>query len=171
MPARPLPKELILLRHAKADYPAIPVRDYQRPLSEFGFSQAVAIANWLETQNIRPGLILVSGANRTLQTIQPWRDAHPDTKVIELESLYGATPGEILAQVDAQTTALPILVVGHNPGMEYCLRYLLGKSQTETEKYMHMRPGDLAQLGQTENKPIWQPGEAELIRYYSALRD
>jgi len=163
-------KELILLRHAKAAHPDQPMRDFDRPLKNFGFDQAEAIADWLEQAGAKPDVVLVSAAKRTLQTIQPWLVRHPDVEVKELDSLYGATTGEILALADAEANAKLILVVGHNPGIEFSLSYL---AELDTQGQRHnqrMRPGDLAWLRRHKSEDTWQPGKAELLSRYSALR-
>lgn len=163
-------KQLILLRHAKAAHPDQPMRDFDRPLKDFGFDQAEAIADWLEKSDVEPDVVLVSAAKRTLQTIQPWLARHPNTAVKELDSLYGATTGEILSLADAEPAAGLILIVGHNPGIEFSLSYL---AELDTQGQRHnqrMRPGDLAWLRRYENEEVWQPGKAELLSRYSALR-
>lgn len=160
-------KQLILLRHAKAAHPQQPMRDYDRPLKSFGYEQAAAIADWLEQNTAKPDVVLVSAAKRTLQTIQPWRDRHPNAQIKELESLYGATTGEILSLADAETDAKLILVVGHNPGIEFCLHYL---AEEDGRHHQRMRPGDLAWLQRHQDEKSWQPGKAEVLNRYSALR-
>ncbi len=163
-------KELILLRHAKAAHPDYPIRDFDRPLTKFGFDQADAIADWLEQAQLTVDIVLVSAATRTLQTIQPWRTKHPDIKVKQLESLYGATTGEILALVDAEPNARKILVVGHNPGIEYALHYLQSPDSNNSAYNQRMRPGDLVHLQQANSEKNWEPGKVELITRFSALR-
>lgn len=163
-------KQLILLRHAKAAHPKQPMRDYDRPLKSFGFEQADAIADWLEQADAVPDVVLVSAAKRTLQTIEPWRTRHPDTTVKELESLYGATTGEILSLADAESKARLILVVGHNPGVEFCLHYLAEEDASQQRYNQRMRPGDLAWLRRHRDEKSWQPGKVELFCRYSALR-
>ncbi|MCF6262601.1 MAG: histidine phosphatase family protein [Xanthomonadales bacterium] len=163
-------KQLILLRHAKAAHPKQPMRDYDRPLKSFGFEQAEAIADWLEQAGVEPDVVLVSAAKRTLQTIEPWRNRHPNTVVKELESLYGATTGEILSLADAESEAGVTLVVGHNPGIEFSLHYLAEDDANQQRHHQRMRPGDLAWLQRHPDEQSWQPGKAELLCRYSALR-
>ncbi|MBE9548693.1 MAG: histidine phosphatase family protein [Proteobacteria bacterium] len=162
--------ELILLRHAKAAHPDQPMRDFDRPLKDFGFDQAEAIADWLEQSGAKPDIVLVSAAKRTLQTIQPWLARHPDTAVKELDSLYGATTGEILMLADAETKAKLVLVVGHNPGIEFSLRYLAELDAQGQRHHQRMRPGDLAWLRRYADEETWQPGKSKLLKRYSALR-
>ncbi len=151
--------QLLLLRHAKADHQSSP--DFERPLSEYGQQQAQKIADWLDNTELIPDRILLSAATRTRQTLQPWLERHPDAKPSICESLYGATPGEILALIDEVPTSKLVLVVAHNPGLEYLLRYLCGEAQT-------MRPGDIACLRQSHAEPSWLPGQAELLAHISS---
>lgn len=151
--------QLLLLRHAKADHQPGP--DFERPLSDFGQQQALKIANWLDKTELIPDRILLSAATRTRQTLQPWLERHPKVKPGICESLYGATPGEILALIDEAPSSKQVLVVAHNPGLEYLLRYLSGEAQV-------MRPGDIAWLQQSSDKQSWQSGDAELLAHISS---
>ncbi len=153
--------QLLLLRHAKADHPQVSVLDFERPLSEYGQQQAQRIADWLDKTELIPDRILLSAATRTRQTLQPWLERHPEVNPTICESLYGATPGEILALIDEVPDSTQVLVVAHNPGLEYLLRYLSGKAQT-------MRPGDIACLRQSPEESVWQSGQADLIAHISS---
>ena len=153
--------QLLLLRHAKAAQCDFPLPDFERPLSEHGRQQAINIARWLKQTDLIPDRILVSAATRTQQTLQPWLDQHPDKHADIHESLYGATPGEILGLIDETPGSKLVLVVAHNPGLEYLLRYLSGTDQT-------MRPGDIAWLRQQPDESTWQAGQAELLAHISS---
>lgn len=110
-------QRLILLRHAKSDYP-LGVPDHDRPLSSRGRSNAATIAD-----RLRPFLpthsriaVAVSTATRAQQT---WTIANRD---LDLDfwsdrSLYLADPATILEVASAFDTGVGI-VVGHNPGLE-----------------------------------------------------
>ena len=150
--------QLLLLRHAKAAHQSGP--DFERPLSEFGQQQAQKIADWLDKAELIPDRILLSAATRTCQTLQPWLKRHPEVEPTICESLYGATPGEILGLIDEDQSSKLVLVVAHNPGLEYLLRYLSAKAQT-------MRPGDIAWMRQPPEKPSWQAGNANLVAHIS----
>ncbi|MCF6263926.1 MAG: hypothetical protein L3J24_10120 [Xanthomonadales bacterium] len=69
-----------------------------------------------------------SAATRTRQTLQPWLNQHLQTQVNICKSLYSATLGEMLALIDEAPNSKLVLVVAHNPGLEYLLRYLQNPS-------------------------------------------
>ena len=111
-------KRLYLLRHAKA-VPADPQQDdFARELTVRGMHDAASMARYLHKNEMRPGLILTSGAARTRQTAElVLREL--ETKADIRDTLYLAEPGKILSQLQALPLALEsVLVVGHNPGIE-----------------------------------------------------
>jgi phosphohistidine phosphatase len=111
-------KRLYLLRHAKA-VPADPrLDDFARELTVRGMHDAAAMARYLRKNDMRPDLILASGAARTRQTgelVQRELDAKTEIR----DALYLAEPGKILTAVQALPTSIAsVMVVGHNPGIE-----------------------------------------------------
>ena len=111
-------KRLYLLRHAKA-VPADPrADDFARELTVRGMHDAAAMARYLRKNEMRPGLMLVSGAARTRQTAELVQ-RELDVKVDYRDTLYLAEPGKILGMVQALPAATgSVMVVGHNPGIE-----------------------------------------------------
>jgi len=59
-------RRLVLLRHAKSDWPDVPDRD--RPLAKRGRRDAPRIGRWLREQGYQPDVVVVSAATRTRQT-------------------------------------------------------------------------------------------------------
>ena len=117
-------KRLYLLRHAKA-VPADPrLDDFARELTVRGMHDAAVMARYLRKNEMRPALILVSGAARTRQTAElVLREM--ETKADYRDTLYLAEPGRILAQLQALPASLEsVMVVGHNPGLENLAGFL-----------------------------------------------
>jgi phosphohistidine phosphatase len=123
-------QRLILLRHAKSDYP-LGVPDHDRPLNARGRSNAATIA-----ERLRPFLstassvaVAVSTATRAQQT---WMIANRDLGLDYWSDrdLYLAEPATILAVASAFDTAVGI-VVGHNPGLEDLARSAHGAESIE----------------------------------------
>jgi len=111
-------KRLYLLRHAKA-VPADPrLDDFARELTVRGMHDAAAMARYLRKNEMRPGLILVSGSARTRQTAElvlRELEASADYR----DALYLAEPGKILGLVQALPASVEsVMVIGHNPGIE-----------------------------------------------------
>jgi phosphohistidine phosphatase len=118
-PAMPVARRLVLVRHAKSDWPP-DVPDHQRPLGERGRAEAPLAGRWLAAAGLVPDLVLVSTATRTRQT---WAllaaELSGHGQVLEREDVYHASTGgmlDVLREVpDDVGTAL---VVGHNPATE-----------------------------------------------------
>lgn len=118
--------QLILVRHAKSDYP-VGVADFDRPLAERGLREAPLmgpiIAGWLAGETCVDAWI--SQARRTQQTWQLIRavmagEYQPVATINQHDErgIYEASASEI-AQVISQTSeGCAAIVVGHNPGVQ-----------------------------------------------------
>jgi phosphohistidine phosphatase len=122
------PRRIVLLRHAKADWPSVP--DLERPLAERGRKDAPAAGQWLAGTGIMPDLALCSPAVRTRET---WKLAAHELprrpKTVYEERLYEASLGELIALVNETADEVnDLLVVGHNPGMHALADALAGEA-------------------------------------------
>jgi phosphohistidine phosphatase len=113
-------RTLILLRHAKSDYPS-GVDDHERPLAARGRREAGLAGDWLRSPAIAPPVsaVLCSTATRTRQTLER---TGVDAPVTYLDRLYGAAPGAVLDEINKCDSAFgfdvpTLLVVGHEPTM------------------------------------------------------
>lgn len=108
---------LILLRHAKSDWPA-GVTDSERPLAGRGRRDAPVAGVLLEHLTRTIDLVLVSPAVRTRQTWALVSDHVTASQVRTEPAIYEATAGDLLDVLrrvpDSAETAL---LVGHNPGL------------------------------------------------------
>lgn len=120
---------LILLRHAKSAWPE-GVADIDRPLAGRGLRAATAIGAYMAQEGILPARIFVSPARRTIET---WEIATRDWPSHPLpayeRSIYEAPAANLLRLVKAQQDASPLMLVGHNPGMEDFTTLLLRREQ------------------------------------------
>jgi phosphohistidine phosphatase len=107
---------LILLRHGKAERRSASGEDYDRPLTEQGKADAALVGEALAKEGLVPGLALVSGAQRTVDTWEAIKSSFPKARVQTLKSLYHASPMEILDALEGATVGT-VMVVGHNPGL------------------------------------------------------
>ncbi|HET6633552.1 MAG TPA: histidine phosphatase family protein [Streptomyces sp.] len=123
-----VPRSIVLLRHAKADWPE--VADHERPLAEQGRRDAPAVGEWLTAQGHSPQLALCSTATRTRETWKLVAHHLPERpRTVYEERIYEASPGEIIALLnDVDDEVRDVLVVGHNPGMENLAGTLAGQS-------------------------------------------
>ena len=122
-------KTLLIMRHAKSDYPADVQSDFDRPLNERGRKDLPRVAQLLGDFGPRPEAIVASPALRARQT------AAGLIKALDLaenalnfdESLYLALP-HTLAQAAAKLpeAAQTGLLIAHNPGLEEWIGQLSG---------------------------------------------
>ena len=159
-------RKLVLMRHAKSDYPH-GVADHDRPLAPRGEREAALAGEWLRA-NVAPiGAVLCSSATRTRQTLGL---AAVDAPVTYLDALYGASPGTMIAQINgADDDVSTLLVVGHEPTVSHVA---LGLAAPDSDRHAAERiaekfptsgiavlrvPGSWAQL---------ELGGAELVTFH-----
>ncbi|MBM9622366.1 SixA phosphatase family protein [Streptomyces zhihengii] len=128
-PGSPESRRIVLLRHAKADWPQ--VSDHERPLAERGRKDAPVAGRRLAETGIPFDLALCSTADRTRET---WKLAvqelpHRPRTVYE-ERLYEASLGDLLALLgETPDDVADLLVIGHNPGMHALADALAGRAE------------------------------------------
>ena len=127
-------RRLMLLRHAKTETDAPSGRDFDRRLDPRGVADAEQIGQWLAQQIDRPQRVLVSTAMRARQTWNGVAAALPEMpEVLEVESLYSATPTELMRVIrDHGSDATPLMVIAHNPGVHELALVLTGSGDDET---------------------------------------
>jgi phosphohistidine phosphatase len=111
-------RTLILLRHAKSDYPQ-GVVDRDRPLAARGERDARAVGVWLHAAFPLIDEVVVSPALRARQTWQHVTDRVAVDMVREDDRVYadwGSALREVVAGLDPRAESA--LIVGHNPGIE-----------------------------------------------------
>ena len=109
---------LLLLRHAKSDW-SEELDDHERPLSSRGKKAAPKIGSYMHSKGYEPALVLCSTARRTRETLDlvlPKLRTKP--KILHQRALYLADWPHLLATVRKTKPVSPVLLVGHNPGME-----------------------------------------------------
>jgi phosphohistidine phosphatase len=121
--------ELLLLRHAKSDWP-VDMDDFSRPLKKRGRRAAKQVGRWLSTQHLIPDTILSSPATRALETAQRvCRQLHIDeSSIICDRRIYEADAQTLLAILKNLRHEQRVLLVGHNPGLEELLLFLVPHS-------------------------------------------
>jgi phosphohistidine phosphatase len=120
-------RTLILLRHAKSDWPG-DTADRDRPVAERGRRQAPKAGRWM-ARNVREiDLALVSPALRARETWELASAELPSAPPVRTdERVYAASADELLDVVrtlpeDAKT----VVLIGHNPGIEELASLLTG---------------------------------------------
>ena len=110
-------RRLILLRHAKSDWPDVP--DQDRPLAKRGKRDAPVIGRWLHDHGYLPDTVICSAARRTRQT---WELVAPELggspSVTFEPRAYAASAMTLLYLVrELPATSRTALLIGHNPGV------------------------------------------------------
>ena len=107
-------RTLLLLRHAKSDYPA-GVADHDRPLAPRGVREAALAGDWLRVHTPAVDAVLCSTATRTRETLARTRI---DAPVSYVDRLYDATPAAVIEEINGVDAAVEtLLVIGHEPAM------------------------------------------------------
>lgn len=113
-------KRLVLMRHAKADYPR-GVADHERPLAARGHREAPLAGRWLLQHGVVPDFILCSSALRTRQTCtwvcQELGDLAPTPKLED--DLYDGGAARMLAMINhVPETVTSLLLISHFPTVQ-----------------------------------------------------
>lgn len=125
---------LSLLRHAKSDWSAPGMDDFDRPLAPRGQEAAPRVAAYMASEGLKPQIILCSGALRTRQTLDlvlPLLGGNPE--VSYERGLYLASAGTMLSRLHAVSAQVThVMMVGHDPGMHEIALALAGTGDRES---------------------------------------
>lgn len=166
---------LFLLRHAKAGNHEA-ADDHARTLTERGKRDAARLGNFLKTQPFAKELpqVLCSTAARTRETYDALCEGLGVKLSVTYEkSLYLADPEDILAALQAQEGASPMLVIGHNPGIHQCCLLLADAADPELLKDLRFRFPTAAMAEFSISLP-WKnlkPGTAVLEAFHLSHRE
>ncbi|ORB29385.1 SixA phosphatase family protein [Mycolicibacterium parafortuitum] len=111
-------RTLLLLRHAKSDYPD-GVVDHDRPLSSRGIREGALAGEWIRATFGGVDAVLCSTATRTRQTLERTGITAP---VQFVDRLYDATAGILIEEINGVQARFDdevstLLVIGHEPVM------------------------------------------------------
>ncbi|MBS1691735.1 MAG: histidine phosphatase family protein [Actinobacteria bacterium] len=123
-------RTLLLLRHAKSDYPH-GVVDHERPLAPRGIREAALAGDWLRAHVPAVDAVLCSTATRTRQTLAR---TGIDAPVEFADRLYDASPGTVIDEINTVASRFTadvrtLLVIGHEPAMS---QVAIGLADVET---------------------------------------
>jgi phosphohistidine phosphatase len=159
-----MPRELLLLRHARSDW-GVSCDDFHRPLQTSGKRDAQRLGNWLMQQHLVPDHVVSSPAERASATAaKVCKTMAIGTRAIHLEErLYEAGLEELRGVlVDCPQQARRVLLVGHNPGLEKLLAFLLPKKIPAGKDGKTLPTATLARLGMPDDWSRLGPGCASL---------
>jgi phosphohistidine phosphatase len=157
-------RTLILLRHGKSDW-STDDNDFDRPLKKRGKNASRQAGEWLKTHERIPDFVITSPAKRAMQTTEIACEAMDIKKkdIYSRKHIYLATPEELLyALEDCPEQAQHVMLVGHNPGLEELLYYLVNGLMTIPEDGKIMPTATLAILEMPATWAQLQSGSAKL---------
>jgi len=160
-------KTLLLMRHAKSSWKQSGLTDRERPLNRRGKRDAPKMGRLLREQGLVPQYILSSTALRARLTAEAVAEASGcDGELLLLDGLYGAEPQDYVHALHLVPDGVdPVLVIGHNPGIEDLLEVLTDhRERLPTAAMVHLRLpierwGDLTHHTEAEWVHTWRPRE------------
>ena len=140
-------RHIYIMRHAKSDW-SQDVSDFDRPLNARGRKAAEAMGRWLSQYPSQPEVFYSSTACRAEQTILRLIEPLGYTKdqIFWEPDLYLASRTNLLEMIaEWLSKHKSLLLVGHNPGLEDLLIYLVPEKRLN--KYdQHFPTAALAHL-------------------------
>ena len=129
-------KELLIIRHGKATLDYDNISDIDRPLKEQGIIDVYNMANRIKDENLIPGKIITSSANRAIHTATIFAQVlNISTLDINInENIYSADTEimlNIINQIDDNIAS--VIIFGHNPTFTDLANYF-------TENYIDNLP-------------------------------
>ncbi len=126
-----LPRELVVVRHAKSSWDSDAGSDSDRPLGKRGRRDAPRVGAWLRGEGILPDLVLASPARRAKETALLVLEALGlEEQVARFEPrLYGTgLESHLRVLAECPGSARRVMVVGHNPDLEDLVLHLGGRT-------------------------------------------
>jgi phosphohistidine phosphatase len=161
-----MPRELLILRHAKSDWQSGSASDFDRPLAKRGKKDAPRVGEWLYREGLVPDLVVSSPAERAKQTTLKVCKSmdFKKKKVVWDEDIYDADLADLLSVLArCPTKASTVLLVGHNPGLEKLTRFLAG-DEVETPADGKLLPtATIVRLEMPKDWEDLEPGCAQLV--------
>lgn len=161
-----MPRELLILRHAKSDWGSGAQNDFERPLSRRGKHDAPRVGAWLYREGLVPDHVLSSPAERARQTtlkVCKGLDIGKKHIVWEPDLYEAAVPHLLEALARCPSHAATVLMVGHNPGLEELLQYLVGEDLEMPDDGKLLPTAALARLEMPDDWAQLERGCAQLV--------
>lgn len=166
-------RTLLLLRHAKSDYPD-GVPDHDRPLAPRGIREAALAGEWIKATVDGVNAVLCSTAIRTRQTLERTGIAAP---VEFVDRIYDATPGIVIEEINGVQSRFgdevsTLLVVGHEPVMSSLALGLADEESSNAPAAQQLSAkfptSSIAVLRSAAPWDRWALRSAELVDFHTA---
>jgi phosphohistidine phosphatase len=113
-------KQLILMRHGKAEKDAPSGEDFDRRLVDRGREEAHNVAKALKDYGLKPDFALVSAAARTKETFEQVAGVFGDIPAVISKDFYNANADVLRRFIERhENDGQCVLVVAHNPGVQF----------------------------------------------------
>jgi len=147
-----------IVRHARAESDSPTGQDRDRPLAGAGVLQCEGLARrFADGQLTPPATAISSPATRARQTAEKVLAGLDGPGIVDDDRIWEAGVAELVEVIDeARENPGPVLIVGHNPGLEALVRTLTGE----------VHPMGTAALAVLELDGAPAPGAARLIASY-----
>lgn len=122
-----MPRTLLLMRHAKSDWPTGPNNDFERPLTDRGNKDASRIGGWIQEHDWMPDQIICSPATRVKQTVDHLcQKIGINSRTVKYDKrIYEADQNGLLNMIKkTNSLTAQLLMVGHNPSFSDLLNFL-----------------------------------------------
>lgn len=125
-----MPRELLLLRHAKSAWGTDAPTDFERPLAGRGQRNAPRMGAWIREHDLVPDHVVSSPARRAVETV---RLALAEMGLTEdvvafVDEIYDADMSDLLnVLAESPPGRRRLLLVGHNPALEDLVEHLAGR--------------------------------------------
>lgn len=161
-----MPRQLLVLRHAKSAWDTGAPTDFDRPLAKRGRKDAPRMGKWLRDTGLLPDHVVSSPAARARETTEKVCRAcsFAGGRVVWDERIYEGDLGALLAVLaDCPATAPTILLVGHNPGLETLVRHLGGDAVPTPADGKLLPTAAVARIEMPESWSGLGPGAGKLV--------
>lgn len=120
-------KTLYLLRHAKSDWGAPGLADFDRPLAERGRAAAPLMGRYMAERGYLPDQVICSTARRTRETFSALLPFfRQEFGVSFSKAVYDMSGGDYLNLIRAAPESDALLLIGHNFAIQYTALDLAG---------------------------------------------
>lgn len=162
----PTDRTLLLLRHAKSDYPD-GVTDHERPLAPRGIREAGLAGDWIRANVASVDAVLCSTAIRTRQTLA--RTGITAATRFE-DDLYDSRPSTVLNFIRGTGENVEtLLVIGHEPTMSGLASALAGPDTDEGPRDETLAKYPTSAVAVLRIELPWdqlEPGRATLVDFH-----
>jgi len=156
--------ELMLMRHAKSDWSSH-TADIDRPLNDRGARDAIRMGAHLNKLELVPDRMIVSVAQRTRETASLLlNNLVVDKKNIIFDrQLYLADMDTLCETIEIYARENQrLLILAHNPGMDYMVSYLASKAPALSSSGKLMTTCAVACFSLASLSALKKPGQGEL---------